>query len=127
MLWRGAETNDLELLKKVVEEVEDINLLNEQGWNAIILAAYNHNLEALKFLLLHGADINSTNPKGTTVFMYAKTKCLNTDNFKILDFLLAKGADINAKDKKAGWTVLQYVREAQDLEMLDYLVKNGAK
>jgi ankyrin repeat protein len=78
-------------------------------------------------LLNNGANINSQNANGTSVFMFGKTKSLNTCKYDFLDFLITQGADINMRDKKRGWSVLQYVEEAGDMEMALFLKNNGAK
>lgn len=124
--WNACEIGDIEYVKKYVSNIADINQPNSNGWNAIILAAYNHQLEIIEILLLNGADINSTNKNGTTVFMYAKTKVLENQNYEILDFLIEKGANINAKDYKNNWTVLNYVKQTNNQQLINYLTNKGA-
>lgn len=127
ILWEAAARNDINAIKRVMVDIDDISKENEYGWSAIIMAAYNQNREAVELLLKNGANINSTNAKGTSVFMFGKTKSLHTGAYDFLDLLLLHGADINARDKKKGWSVLQYVEEAGDIEMAEYLKKNGAE
>lgn len=118
--------NDALLISEISPKIGNIDHFNRNGWNAIILAAFNHSVDALAILIQNGANINSTNVNGTSVFMYAKTKCLGTRDYEILDFLLANGADINHRDNKSGWTVLQYVQDAGDMHLAEYLKSNGA-
>lgn len=125
-LWHSIVDGDIHKTKEFVDKVDNIDQPNDKGWNAIIMAAYNQNKPALEILVEKGANINSTNPKGTTVFMYAKTKCLENRNFGFLDFVLSLGADINARDKKKNWTVLDYVKDIGDEEMISYLLSKGA-
>lgn len=126
-LYNVCETGNVDELQKIIKHINDINKPNNKGWNAIILAAFNHHLEVVKLLLQNGANINSTNTKGTTVFMYAKTKVVENGNYEILDFLLQQGADINARDKKNNWTVLDYVKQTNHQPLINYLISKGAE
>ena len=125
--WDACEIGDFNEVQDTIHQIQDINKPNPQGWNAIILAAYNHHLNIVKLLLQNGADINSTNANGTTVFMYAKTKVLENNYYTILDFLLANGAVINARDKKNDWTVLDYVKQTNHQPLINYLISKGAE
>ena len=46
--WNACEIGNIENVKKYVSKIADINQPNSNGWNAIILAAYNHQLEIIK-------------------------------------------------------------------------------
>ena len=125
--YNACENGNIIELQNVLPQISDINKPNEKGWNAIILAAFNHHIEIIKLLLQNGADINSTNANGTTVFMYAKTKVLENNNYEILDFLLANGAAINVRDFKNNWTVLDYVKQTNHQPLINYLINKGAE
>jgi ankyrin repeat protein len=125
--WEACETGDTDGATRLVKSIRDINKPNSKGWNAIILAAFNHHLTIVKLLLQHGADINSTNSNGTTVFMYAKTKVLANNNFYFLDFLIENGADIHRRDKKNNYTVLDYAKQLNHTKLIEYLKNKGAE
>lgn len=125
--WDAAEVGDTTSINNLCFQIEDINKANPKGWNAIILSAFNHHKEVVKILLKHGADINSVNANGTTVFMYAKTKVLENNDFEFLDYLIECGADINRKDFKNNWTVLDYAKKLNNLNLINYLISKGAK
>lgn len=122
----ACEYGDYNKIREILPYIIDINKSNDKGWNAIIIAAFNHHLDILRFLIQNGADINSTNINGTSVFMYAKTKVLQNDNYEILDFLIENGADINTRDKKNNWTVLDYARSGNHAALIKYLLTKGA-
>jgi len=125
--WEACEKGSIEEVLKYLKFIDDINKYNPQGWNAIILAAFNHHIEITEILLENGANINSANAKGTTVFMYAKTKVLENNNYFFLDLLIERGADINLKDKKNNWSVLDYAKQLNNITLVNYLISKGAK
>ena len=98
-----------------------------EGWTGLIVACFNQQFEVAKLLVENGADVNATNAKGTTVFMYAKTPIQNNDqeSTKILDYLLDKGADINRLDI-FNKSVLDYVIENGATVLADWLKSKGA-
>ena len=62
------------------------------------MVAFNQQLDTVKFLIDSGANVYHQSVNGTSVFMYAKTKVLNTEGYSILDYLLNKGTEINLRD-----------------------------
>ena len=118
--------DDVISLLDVIEHVKEIDKKNHLGWSGIIMAAFNHSLSVIPILLKYKANINDVNENGTTVFMYAKTKCVNK-NFKILRYLIKNGADINLRDNKKGWTVLDYVYKSENISLISFIQKNGGK
>lgn len=97
---------------------------NAQGWTLLIVAAYHYNIEAAKWLLAHGSDINETNYKGTTVLMYAKSSLSRKGDLSYLEWLIDHGADINKRDIR-GLTVLTYAKQDKDLDLVNFLVSKG--
>lgn len=124
--WNACAQNNVEDLLDVIDSIKDINRKNHRGWSGIIMAAFNHSLSVIPILLKYKANINDTNENGTTVFMYAKTKCVNK-NFKILSYLIKNGADINLRDNKKGWTVLDYIYKSGNISLILFIKKNGGK
>lgn len=71
---------------------------NDRGWSPIIVAAYNGNVEVVKYLLRRGANVNDVNFNGTSVLMFAKEFVLRSRCKEIFDLLTASGANIGQKD-----------------------------
>jgi ankyrin repeat protein len=124
--WEACIHADVISLLEVIEHVKEIDKKNHLGWSGIIMAAFNHSLSVIPILLKYKANINDVNENGTTVFMYAKTKCVNK-NFKILSYLIKNGADVNLRDNKKGWTVLDYVFKSGNSSLISFIQKNGGK
>ena len=70
----ACENGCISIVKKFVEQSRyPIDAVSTEGWTGLIMACFNQNNEVAKFLIENGANVNATNQKGTTVFMYAKT------------------------------------------------------
>lgn len=125
-LLDAAANGDTATVLRWIAEGADINVANEKGWTPLVMAAFNQHMETVKVLVDAGADVNHQSVNGTTVFMYAKTKVMETGEYSLLDYLLQKGAEINKRDFKKEWTVLQYVQDTRHAEMERYLIDKGA-
>ena len=119
---------DMTIVEQFIHEKNyPIDLKNEKGWTGLVMACFNENRAIAKFLIKNGANINATNHKGTTIFMYAKTPIQQkqTDT-SFLKYLLDNGADINALDHK-GLSVLDYVSQNGYHILAEWLRTQGAK
>jgi N-acyl-D-amino-acid deacylase len=92
--------------------------------------AITGDVNAVKMMLDHGADINIVDPLGRTPLMYAAA----SDNLPLeeVKLLVEHGADVNAKDAHklgadSGWTALDIARQHGDTPIVAFLLKSGAK
>jgi hypothetical protein len=87
-------------------------------------------LNAVRLMLDHGADVNAFDPFGKTPLMYAAiSDVLPVDVVKLL---IECGADVNARDRHtkagdAGLTVLDIAKLNGNTPIVDVLEKAGAK
>jgi ankyrin repeat protein len=126
LLLDAAANGDTLSVNQLISDGVEVNCVNDKGWSPLVMAAFNQHLDTVKLLIASGANVNHQSVNGTTVFMYAKTKVLNTGDYSILDYLLNKGAKINLRDFTKKWTVLQYVRNINHAGMEQYLIDKGA-
>lgn len=108
--FRATEQCDIADLKSIPELKSYLNRTNKNGHTAIMIAAYNGFTELFLYLVNEGADVNATNPNGTSVLMYAKESALRTGNFQIVEHLLEMGSDVNHRDR-FGKSVLEYLSD----------------
>lgn len=118
-------------LKKVETTYEsgqfNIDAKSPEGWTGLIISCFNENIEIARFLINNGANVNATNKKGTSVFMYAKSPVLNKKgSIAILELLLDEGANINHIDCYEK-SVLDYVLEKNSIDLAKWLISKGAK
>jgi len=105
--WRAAEASDVDLMQLLVSRGADPNLPNAIGTTPLIVAAglgwvgnFSANapgqwMNAVKFCLDHGADINAADAKGYTALHGAAVR---GDN-EMINFLISKGANVKAVTK----------------------------
>ena len=125
-LLKVAAKGDTERVLHLIADGAEIDLTNEKGWTPLVVAAFNQHMDIVKALISAGADVNHQSLNGTSVFMHAKTKVMETGEYLLLDYLLQKGAEINRRDFKKEWTVLQYMQDIGHVEMERYLIDKGA-
>lgn len=105
-LWSACETGDISQLNHILAFIDDLNLRNKHGWNALIIASYHGHVDIMNVLIKRGSSLDSTNYKGTTLLMYALShfeKSANDDAFKLLlelntDTSMRDGFGKNIKD-----------------------------
>ena len=94
---------------------------HENGKPALLVAAGEGHLDALRLLRRHGANLNATDEHGSTALMDAvyngKPDCAEA--------LLEWGADKDAANN-SGWTVLHHVADTDQLECARLLVRARA-
>lgn len=109
-LWDACQTGDFAQFQSALPFIDEINLRNSQGWCALVIAAYHGHLDIVKALIQHGAQINSTNYKGTTALMYALSHYEMHQNDSVFKYLISCGADTAMQDAH-GKNVRDYIAE----------------
>lgn len=116
-LFDAVKNNDLETAKNlIVYKWMNVNEKNGAGETLIFYAVYNNNLEMVKLLVDHNADINVKTYYGKPLLL----NCLRNNNNDIVRFLIEKGADVNIEDN--GKTLL-YWCIGKNQELLDLLLE----
>jgi ankyrin repeat protein len=87
--------------KVLLDSGADVNLEDAKGYTALMHAAVNGELSALKFLLDNGVDVDQRNANGLTALMRASSR----GEMESVRFLLSNGADVNTLNK-FGYTAL---------------------
>lgn len=126
--FTACSKGHLDIVKEILE-TNKLNIDNKspEGWTGLIISCFNQQYEIAQFLIENRADVNATNAKGTSVFMYAKTPILqNPNNTQILELLLEEGAEINHLDSY-NKSVLDYVIEKGAFKLGKWLISRGAK
>jgi ankyrin repeat protein len=89
---------------------------------ALIQAASDGNIEAVKQHLAAGADVNAK-----VKFGWAPLHIATMFGHKeIAELLISSGADMNAKDNNDGWIPLHYAAQKGHKEIAELLISKGA-
>lgn len=87
-------------------------------------------VNTVRMMLDHGADVNAFDPLGRTPLMYAAASDLLA--LDVVKLLVERGANVNAKDTHkqggdSGLSVLDIAKLHGDTPVVEFLVKAGAK
>lgn len=112
---------DEEILNLLLANGADINARNDKGITLLHIVTDAH---AIATLVSKGADMESRDQKGWTPLMEQTTNQQNGSD--VVAALLANGADPNAKGNN-GESALSLARKRSDAELVEMLMKAGAK
>lgn len=119
----ACKNGDYETINNLIQIPKIINIQNRQGWTPLIVAIYHNQKEAVKTLLINGANIKLCNFNGTTTLMYAKSSFVQHKDPEILNLLLNLNMDIYQKDI-FGKNILDYCKKDDEKEAL-HILKNS--
>jgi ankyrin repeat protein len=97
----AAESGDTAKVAKSLSRGIEINVTDEGGQTALMLAADQGHIDTVKVLLQHRPLLDLQNKLGGTALMMASFN----GHFEVVTELLKSGADVNAK-AKSGYTAL---------------------
>ena len=110
---------DASLVKLLLERGADPNRTGVGGTTALMWAVPN--LEKVRLLLAHGANVNARSETDRTAFLVAASYPRTAD---VLRLLLERGADLRAQDRASATALALAVRSA-DVEVVRFLVDRG--
>ena len=84
----ASRSGKVEIVKKLVSSMADINLKGFGGVTSVMEAVKGNQVEVLNVLIALGADINLKDSNGKTALVYAKEK----NNFEFMEILKNAGA-----------------------------------
>ena len=91
----AVKNNDFEKLRYYIQKGMNINSLDKDGKTAILISTEQNNIEMVRWLVEHGAEIDfrdqNKNIIDNTPFLYAGAKGLD----EILDILIPLNLDVN--------------------------------
>jgi ankyrin repeat protein len=94
----AAAANDAAAIQALVEGGTDVDMLNEAGETALIVAAKTARPDAVNMLVQKRADPDFVDPTGRRAIHYVVAAGDNADVVNCIRFLYEKLADMNAQD-----------------------------
>ncbi|KKT23685.1 MAG: hypothetical protein UW09_C0003G0207 [candidate division TM6 bacterium GW2011_GWF2_43_87] len=125
-LFSAAEKGNLEIMRYLIEDEHvDVNVKVDDSENFTPLhnAVTFHKLDAVKFLIKKGADVNQGNWRLMTPLFFA----VRDANLAIVRCLVEEGkADVNSVNEWKETPLFLAGRADKDLEIVKYLIEKGA-
>ncbi|XP_019389618.1 PREDICTED: ankyrin-2 isoform X2 [Crocodylus porosus] len=118
---RAARAGNLDKVVEYLKSGIDINTCNQNGLNALHLAAKEGHVGLVQALLEKGSSVNSATKKGNTALHIASL----AGQAEVVKVLLKEGATINAQSQN-GFTPLYMAAQENHIEVVKYLLENGA-
>lgn len=123
-LLKAVDMNDMELVEYLVGKGADVNVKYRQGLTSLDLASGKGNEKVVKLLISKGAKINGER-------ISPLDGAVSNGHVGVTEILIANGADVNRFDAigqtPLGTTISGFTPWDKKFEMLDLLVKSGAK
>ncbi|HLK55779.1 MAG TPA: ankyrin repeat domain-containing protein [Chthonomonadaceae bacterium] len=123
-----ASEGDTKIMKLLLDAGADIHATGHAGATALSSAAFSGNVEMVRLVVSHGADVNNNDDwRGRTAIMAAA----EYGHYAAVDYLLRHGAKINVRshdeDEKPGDTALTLAAREGHLDVLKLLLARGAR
>jgi len=116
-LLKAAWEGEYDLVKKLINESADVNLLQEGEGTALTLAIRKEEFEIAKLLLENGADPNlGTSSDGHPLWLATRK-----GNVELVKLLVGLGSDVNTKFPGDGSALIQSCKMG-NLEMVKVLI-----
>src|SRR6185295_10671641 len=110
------------ILEQLLKAGADANAALPEGETALMTAAGNGNVDAIKVLLAHGASVNAKEAwKQQTPLMWAA----HEGNTQAVKLLLEAGANVNDRSI-FGWTPLLFAVRQGEVGTIEALIAGGA-
>ena len=84
----------MEVVRFLLANGADLHAQDDDGYTALIYAAWEGDVEVVRFLLDNGANLHTSTGYGYTALMYAAQK---RSTSRWCGFLLANGADLHVR------------------------------
>ena len=120
-IFCAARCGCVVMLEELLLGLEDVNRPSQQGVSALHYAVYGKHIDAIRFLLEHGADINARDGHGRTPLH----QVARAGSLEMIGLLVENGADMEARDDRGSSPLLVACRVG-DCDCVRELVKRGA-
>ena len=121
MLTGGIRLGCSNMAKYIIEQKPDLDIKNNKGYTALMVALAKKDFKLAKLLVEYGADVNLVDDNSISPLGYA----INSGDEKIIKILLKAGANPNYIDNM-GVTPLTDAITKNKYNLAEQLIKNGA-
>ena len=115
----AASHNQLDFIKKLVEDGYDCNSKDADGTHTLLTNAHIYTLDMIKYLVEQGADVNGVKHDGCPL-----SACIEDDCTESAIYLIEQGADVNLVPGGADTNLYNAV-EKGNLTLVKLLLEKG--
>ena len=124
-IFEACRSGDVYYLLAAIERGEDVNEVNEDNWTPLMYAichSSEDNLECMRTLINHGANVNGRDNNQSTALHYAATY----NNIDGINLLLDNGAEIDPVNSYNETPLMLTCRYNDDINSTRVLLERGA-
>ena len=121
-LPEAARNGDLDLVRKLIDEGEDLNGRDGYGETPLNISILERRVSVTVLLIDRGADVLARNRVGFTPLHAAAYM----DDVETAELLLGRGAPVNDQENKAKVTPLSVASEEGNADVAAVLIRYGA-
>ena len=121
-IFKCAKRDDLESLKKLVEEGADLNETTFNNETALHIAASRNAIKVLNFLLEKNVDVNARTDLTQETPLFLAVQENQSDAFNAL---ISHGANVNAEDFEGETPIFVAIKNCRS-SFIDSLIEKGA-
>jgi ankyrin repeat protein len=118
----SVKSGNTEVVRLFVDAGMPVDLVNKYEETALMIAIIQQNESMVDALLLRGASVFKVDENGRTPFVLAA----RSGSVSIMKKLLDKGSDVNERDRKLGFSALNYAVQAQKKDAALWLIQQKA-
>lgn len=122
-LFNAAKEGNINFVKEMISNKYPIEQRSKEGWDILIISAYNGKYDFVKWLIEDlNWNQNTMNNNLTSFAMYVMTNASNTNNVELLQYVkeICKNIDWNHKDAY-GFDIFHYAKKLNNPEVLNLL------
>jgi len=119
-LFNSAFSNDLNGVKKALDDQGDVNTTDLKGVTPLLLAVHNNNADMVKLLLSKKANVNACSTNSSPLH-----EAVRQHDQAILDLLLGSSANVNLTTD-FGKTPLHMAIQEEEAGLIDFLLSKKA-
>lgn len=120
LLLDAARNGDNRVIASLLDEGVALDMRDERGQTALLIATHANNIEAARLLIEAGADVNAKDAIQDSAYLYAGAR----GHLEILRMTLSHGADLKSTNRYGG-TALIPASERGHVETVKTLIEAG--